>query len=231
MILKGIREYGPALAERVGVSVKLVPPPQGKKKKKNKQGPDREDPFTRAAKVNLLAVILFQDHPYQPLTQADQERVKSLLVGRLDELAGKGTVPIFEGMRNRHGQLQVACSDQQSFVWLTTTIRQLTIAGVNTEEEQRLTCVPFKQEPRLVRAEVYLSGNPVHKDRFRRILGGQNKFLKTDRWVLKHEAKTPKGQLLVWGINMDSVSALECVSSFLTAHQRITGHSVPLKWL
>ena len=212
MILKGIREYGPALAERVGVSVKLVPPPQGKKKKKNKQGPDREDPFTRAAKVNLLAVILFQDHPYQPLTQADQERVKSLLVGRLDELAGEGTVPIFEGMRNRHGQLQVACSDQQSFVWLTTTIRQLTIAGVNTEEEQRLTCVPFGQEPRLVRAEVYLSGNPVHKDRFRRILGGQNKFLKTDRWVLKHEAKTPKGQLLVWGIDLDSVSALEAIN-------------------
>ena len=180
VLLKGMREYGPALAERVGVSVKLVThPPQGKKKKKKQKGPDREDPLTRAAKDKLLAVILFQDHPYQPLAQADRERVKSLLMGRLDELAGEGTVPIFEGTRNRHGRLQVACSDQHSFVWLgsrlTTTISQLTIAGANTEEEQRLTCVPFGQEPRLVRAEVYLSGNPVHKDRFHRILGGQNK--------------------------------------------------------
>ena len=71
-------------------------------------------------------------------------------MGRLDELAGEGTVPTFEGTRNRHGRLQVACSDRQSFVWLTTTISQLTIAGVNTEEEQRLTCVPFGEEPRLV---------------------------------------------------------------------------------
>ena len=72
ILLKGMKEYGPALAERVGVSVKLVThTPQGKKKKKKQKGPDREDPFTRAAKDKLLAVILFQDHPYQPLAQAD----------------------------------------------------------------------------------------------------------------------------------------------------------------
>jgi len=61
------------------------------------------------------------------------------------------------------------------------------------------------------KAEVYLSGPPVSRDRFLRILSGQNRSLRTDCWVLKNQAKMLKGQLLVWDIDSDSVAALETV--------------------
>jgi len=78
-------------------------------------------------------------------------------------------------------------------------------------EGTALRCVPFENEPKLVRAEVYLSGPPIPWDRLLRILSGQKRNLHTAHWVLKHQANTPKGQLLVWGTDSDSVAALEAV--------------------
>jgi hypothetical protein len=186
-------------------------PPQGGKKKKKKKAKRTEDPdtdpFRKAETDNLLAVIFFRDHPYRALTHEDQEQVKASLMARLCDAAGGGPVPTFEGTRARHGRLDVACSDRVSFDWLVETISQVTL-----HEETALGCVPFGSEPKLIRAEVYLSGTPVSRDSFLRILGGQNRSLLTDRWVLKHQAKTPRGQLLVWGIDLDSVAALEAVN-------------------
>lgn len=191
-------------------------PPQGGKKKNKKKAkrtydPEATDPFERAQADNLLAVILFRDHPYRALTHGDQEQVKAELMTLLSETAGGDLVPTFEGTRNRHGRLNVACSTRESYDWLCNAVNQITIHGDNTDG-LALRCIPFGSEPKLVRAEVYLSGTPVTRDRFLRILGGQNRNLFTDRWVLKHQANTPKGQLLVWGIDLDSVAALEAVN-------------------
>ena len=189
--------------------------PQGGKQKQKKKakrtgGPEATDPFQRAQADNLLAVIYFRDHPYRELTHSDQEQVKTELMARLCDAADMDSVPTFEGTRSRHGRLDVACSTLASYEWLHNVVNQITIHG-DTPEGTALQCVPFGSEPKLVRAEVYLSGPPVSRDRFLRILSGQNRNLRTDRWVFKHQAKTPKGQLLVWGIDSDSVAALEAV--------------------
>jgi len=175
-------------------------PPQGGKKKQKKKakrtsGLEATDLFRRAQADNLLAVIYFRDHPYRALTHGDQEQVKTELMARLCDA---DSVPTFEGTRSRHGRLDVACSTLEPYEWLHNVVNQITILGY-TPEATAFRCIPFGSEAKLVRAEVYLSGPPIPRDRFLRILSGQNRNLRTDRWVLKHQANKPKGQLLVWG--------------------------------
>ena len=154
-----------------------------------------------------MAVIYFRDHPYRALTHGDQEQVKTELIARLCDA---DSVPTFEGTRSRHGRLDVACSTLEPYEWLHNVVNQITILGY-TPEATAFWCIPFGSEAKLVRAEVYLSGPPIPRDRFLPILSGQNRNLHTAQWVLKHQANTPKGQLLVWGTDSDSVAALEAV--------------------
>ena len=120
------------------------------------------------------------------------------------------SVPTFEGTRSRHGRLDVACSTLASYEWLHNVVNQITIFG-DTRREQHFSTFPLEANQSLLELRFFLSGPPVSRDRFLRIFSGQNRNLRTDRWVLKHQAKTPKGQLLVWGIDSDSVAALEAV--------------------
>jgi len=65
--------------------------------------------------------------------------------------------------------------------------------------------------PKLLRAEVYISGPPRGVHRFIRLFKVQNKLVHTDQWVLHHQQQTEKGQLMVWGIDKESAAALAAV--------------------
>ena len=80
--------------------------------------------------------------------------------------------------------------------------------AVKTERE----LVTPAEVPRLLRAEVYISGPPPGIPKFTKLVKAQNKGLHTDRWVLSHQQSTERGQLMVWGIDQESATALEAVN-------------------
>jgi len=73
--------------------------------------------------------------------------------------------------------------------------------------------VPRSEVPKLLRAEVYISGPPLGVPKFITLIKAQNKGRHTDRWVLRHQQTTAEGQLLVRGIDQESASALEAVNN------------------
>jgi len=62
--------------------------------------------------------------------------------------------------------------------------------------------------PRILRAEVFVSGPPLGVPNFLTLIQSQNKTLHTERWVLRHQQSTDKGQFFVWGIDQESAWAI-----------------------
>jgi len=80
--------------------------------------------------------------------------------------------------------------------------------GEGDEERLCLRLATPDDVPKLSRAEVFITGEPPGEHRFLKNLQAQNPGLHTDRWVLKHHQETSNSQLLVFGIDPDSVAAL-----------------------
>jgi len=59
-----------------------------------------------------------------------------------------------------------------------------------------------------MRAEVYVPGAPLGVPKFLRLLAGQNRGLRVERWAVRHQQSTANGQLLVFGIDQDSAASL-----------------------
>jgi len=62
--------------------------------------------------------------------------------------------------------------------------------------------------PKLTRAEVSITGDPSGVPRFLRNIQAQNPGLHTERGALKHQQQTASSQLLVFGIDPESIAAL-----------------------
>jgi len=86
------------------------------------------------------------------------------------------------------------------------------IDGDGGEDTLRLQLLTPAELPRLLRAEVYILGPPPAVPKFTKLIKAQNKGLHTDRWVLRHQQSTEGGQLMVWGIDQESTTALEAVN-------------------
>jgi len=84
-------------------------------------------------------------------------------------------------------------------------------SSLEASQVSSLQLFPPAEVPKLLRAEVYISGPPRGVPRFIRLFKVQNKLMYTDRWVLRHQQQTDKGQLIVWGINQESAAALAAV--------------------
>jgi len=78
--------------------------------------------------------------------------------------------------------------------------------------EISLQLVPASEIPKLLRTEVYISGPPPGAPKFLKLVQAQNKWLHTDRWILRHQQATNRGQLMIWGIDEESRAALEAVN-------------------
>jgi len=87
------------------------------------------------------------------------------------------------------------------------------IDGDGDEDTLHLQLVTPAEVPRLLHTEVYISGPPPgisllnwSKPRIRVYT------VHTDRWVLRHQQSTDRGQLMVWGIDQESAAALQAVN-------------------
>ena len=122
--------------------------------------------------------------------------------------------PLFDESGIRHSRFHLSCSDAESYTWtwLKETVDSMKIHGDNQDEKLCLQLVPPAEVPKLLRAEVYISGPPRGVPRFIREFKVQNKLMHTDRWVLRHQQQTEKGQLMVWGIDQESAAALAAVN-------------------
>jgi len=188
------------------------PTPPPKERKKRKRGPPLGGTFKQAEEASLLGVVLVQGQPYTILTRAQIEYVRSKLLTALVETANAGgTVPTFQESGIRHNRFHLSCTTRESYGWLRTTVDSL-VVPVEGGTDLPLELVPASDVPQLLRAEVFISGSPPGVPKFLTLVKAQNYGLHTDRWVLRHQQTTPKGQLMIWGIDQESCTALAAVN-------------------
>ena len=125
-----------------------------------------------------------------------------------------GIVPRFMESGRRHGRFHLSCVDHASFSWLKMTVDKLSVRSDSGVEDQLLLMTP-SQLPRLLRAEVYVSGKPPTVAQFKTFLQAQNDGLHTERWALRHQHTTTKGMLMVWNIDHESAVAMAAVEDHL----------------
>ena len=170
------------------------------KKKKTKRCPSLGTTFKQAEDD----VLLVQEQPYKIFSRIQISEVQQQLLLKLEEKAeADEDAPLFDESGIRHSRFHLSCSDAESYTWtwLKQTVDSMKIHGDNQDEKLCLQLVPPAEVPKLLRAEVYISGPPRKVPRFIRLFKVQNKLMHTDRWVLRHQQQTEKGQLMVCGID------------------------------
>jgi len=149
------------------------------------------------------------NNPYQVLTWAQIASLREKLGKRLDAAIDSDDefIPRFteSGMRNSHFCL--SCNDRLSFCWLQTQLETLNITEESDTPIQQRLASP-SEVPKLSRAEVFIPGPPPGVPKFLKNIQAQNPAFHTERWVLKHQQSSCKHQLLVFGIDPDSIAAL-----------------------
>jgi len=152
--------------------------------------------FEEAEKSDRLGVIIVRGEPYKQLTPQQLDRVRSQLMSEMATAIEGGIVPRFMESGRRHGRFHLSCVDHASFSWLKMTVDKLSVRSDSGVEDQLLLVTP-SQLPRLLRAEVYVSGKPPTVAQFKTFLQAQKDGLHTERWALRHQHTTTKGMLMV----------------------------------
>ena len=71
----------------------------------------------------------------------------------------------------RHGRLHLSCKDVSTFQWLQSSVADITLSLTDDSEETlRLQLVTPAEVPKLLRAEVYISGPPPGVPKFTKLL-------------------------------------------------------------
>ena len=188
------------------------PTPPQKMKKKKKGGPPLGGSFRQAEQDNLLGVVLVEGHPYTVLTKTQLNYLREKLMEHLDaSIASRSVhIPRFKESGVRQGRFHLSCADARTYEWLTVTIGNTTVPSGETDD-YHLRLVTPAEVPKLLRAEVYLTGTPPSIPTFCMRLRAQNSGLHTDRWRLRHQQSTDHGLLMVWSIDKESADALAAV--------------------
>ena len=193
---------------------KEPPSYETKEKKRPRNQGIWEAAFQKAEKDNFLGIIIIRGEPYVQLRQLQVEEINKTLMSELHTAIKTALVPRFDNSGRQNGRLCLSCADQTTFDWLRSTVEDLT-ANVNEDGrkscQRQLVLITPSEIPKLIWAEVYVSGTPPSVSEFTTFLERQNVGLFTDRWVLCHRQTTPKGMLMVWHIDPDSVRALEAI--------------------
>jgi len=97
------------------------------------------------------------------LHQLQVEEIKKTLMSKLHTALKTDLVPRFENSGRQNGRFCLSCADQMTFHWLRSTVEDLTV-NVNedggTSCQRQLALVTPSEIPKLIRAEVYVSGTP-----------------------------------------------------------------------
>jgi hypothetical protein len=186
-----------------------MPPKKSRKKGRSKLG----ETFEQAASDQLLGVVVVENDAFRFLTQSQISLVRSELLKELGLVITSRSVPIprFNESGMVKGRFHLSCHDSLSFTWLQEVIARLTVRGDN-EEVLRLMLVPPSELPKLRRAEVFITGPPAEPIEVTTWLTAQNPGLNTERWHLRFRNTMQSGQLLVWGIDPTSITALEALN-------------------
>ena len=186
-------------------------PPRGNTKTKKKRiFTPAGQTFRQAEKDNLLGVVLVQGHPYTVLSRVQLDRVRERLLQGIEAAidSDNTSVPRFNETGVRHGRLHLSCKDDSTFQWLQSAVADITLSSDDTDDTLQLQLVTPAEVPKLLRAEVYISGPPPGVPKFKKLLQGQNPRLHLDRLVLRHQQSSAQSMLMVWSIDKESADAL-----------------------
>jgi len=152
-------------------------PPQAAKKKP-KRGPSLGHTFKQAQEEDLLGVVMIKDHPYTTLARTHVDWIRRQLLVKLEEaIDAGGTAPTFQESGVRQNRFHLSCTNRESYAWLRATIGSMVAQGEG--HELPLQLVPASEVPKLLRAEVYISGPPPGAPKFLKLVQAQNKGLQT----------------------------------------------------
>jgi len=95
--------------------------------------------------------------------------------------SGNMSIPLFNEKGVRHDRLHLSCKDVSSFQWLQSAVANTTLSPTDdTEETLHLQLVTPAEVPKLLRAEVYISGPTTGVLKFTKLLQEQNPRLRLD---------------------------------------------------
>ena len=121
-------------------------------------------------------------------------------------------IPRFQESGVRHGRFHLSCTDMDSYLWLKTSVAGISIhVGEEGAEVYHLQLVSLDEVPKMLRAEVFISGPPVGVPKITSLLKWQNPDLFPDRWLLRHQQTTENSTLVVRSIDQETASALAAV--------------------
>jgi hypothetical protein len=194
---KGISEQGPTLPHRVR-----------QKTKRPKLG----QTFQQASDQSLLGFIVVADDLFRTLTQSQITMDQGTLKTTGSAItACSMPVPRFNESGLVKGRFHLAIYDSTLHAW-QETISSLTIQE-DSDVAISLKLVPPCKLPKLRRAEVFINGPPASVPEVVIWLQAQNPGLSTERWHLRFRNKTANGQLMVWGIDPNSVTTLDTINN------------------
>jgi hypothetical protein len=162
----------------------------------------------------LLGVIVVANDPFRILTHGQIAAARAELLKQLGSAIAVCSTPIprFTESGIVKGRFHLASNDLTSHTWLQETVASIAIQGVN-DESLHLKLVSPSEVPKLRRAEVFIPGPPASVPEVVTWLQAQNPGMSTERWHLRFRNTTANGQLMVWGIDPDSVTALAAINN------------------
>jgi len=136
--------------------------------------------------------------------------------------SGNMSVPLFNETGVRHGRIHLSCKDDSTFQWLQSAVADITLSSDDTKDTLQLQLVTPAQVPKLLRAEVYISGPPPGAqgpEIQKAVIESEpsRPRLHLDHWVLRHQQSSGQSMLMVWSIDKESADALLEVATLLTS--------------
>jgi hypothetical protein len=168
----------------------------------------------------LLGVIVVANDAFRILTRGQIATARGEILKRLGTVIAARSIPIprFTESGIVKGRFHLASNDLTSHTWLQETVASTAIQGVN-DEALHLKLVSPSEVPKLRRAEVFIPGPPASVPEVVTWLQAHNPGMSTERWHLRFCNTTANGQLMVWGIDPNTVKGrkinLVVASSYL----------------
>ena len=98
------------------------------------------------------------------LKKAQLDHLREELMKQLDAAIDCqcNRIPQFQESGVRHGRFHISCSDEYSDQWLQTTVDSIKVPSEQDgKDDYQLKLVTSSEVPKLLRAEVFVSGPPL----------------------------------------------------------------------
>lgn len=159
--------------------------------------------------TDIKMAVAISDYPTSRLTSEQGVAIESALMEKLDCLPD-GSFPIFSGTYIERGALIISCSNVATANWLKQIVSEVKPLGENVELVVGERKDVLRATKVLLKAPAKLVG--LSPDKICDLLNKQNPTLKVKEWTRLSANEDPKGKVMVFLIDDESLEALKAAN-------------------